>query len=469
MNATHSSVHFSTASLAQQTQGRLIGADVGFDTVSTDTRTLTPGSLFVALQGPNFDGHAYVEAAVARGAAAALVQHELPQAIPQVVVPDALAALSQFAKAWRQQFRYPVIGVTGSNGKTTSKEMLGSILMQRGACLVTRGNLNNHIGVPLTLLGLTAEHCSAVIEMGANHLGEIAHLSSIAQPTIGMITNAGAAHLEGFGGLEGVAKGKGELFQALPQSGVAIINADDTYADYWQTHCNADTVYRFGVDRAAEFSASKVLAHHHAPDSDAGFQTHFELITPQGNCAVSLHLAGIHNLRNALGAAAAAHAAGATLEQIQTGLNNMRPVGGRLQPRPAIHGAALIDDSYNANPNSVRAGIDALRSRGGRRWLIFGQMLELGTDAPQLHTDVGVYARDAGVERLLAVGTHAQRTVEAFGHGGQWFASLDALIAEAQASIEPGVTVLIKGSRGNRLERAASALSAESSMTGDSH
>lgn len=460
-----SAPQFTAASLARHTNGRLVGADVLFDAVSTDTRTLQPGMLFVALKGPNFDGHEYVKMAAERGAVAALVEKELPVALPQVVVPDALAALSQFAHAWRMQFTYPVIGVTGSNGKTTTKEMLGSILAELGTCLVTRGNLNNHIGVPLTLLTMTAAHSAAVIEMGASNVGEIAHLAQLAAPTIGVVTNAGAAHLEGFGGLQGVAKGKGELFLALPGKGTAIINADDDFADYWRARCSANTIYSFGVDRAADFTASKVLAHHDA----AGFQTRFELITPQGVCAISLQLAGIHNLRNALGAAAAAYAAGATLGQIQTGLNNMRPVGGRLQPKPAIKGASLIDDSYNANPNSVRAGIDALQSRGGRRWLIFGEMLELGPDAPQLHVDVGVYARTAGVERLLAVGSNARHAVEAFGNGGQWFASLDELIAVAQADLAPGVTVLIKGSRGNRLERAAAALSATPLATDNGH
>jgi len=454
-----STPQFTAVSLAQHTNGKLMGADATFTSISTDTRTLPAGALFVALKGPNFDGHEYANAALQRGATVALVERELPLSLTQVVVPDALAALSQFAHAWRMQFTYPVLGVTGSNGKTTSKEMLGSILSQRGSCLVTRGNLNNHIGVPLTLLTLTATHQSAVIEMGASAIGEIAHLANIASPNIGLITNAGAAHLEGFGGLSGVAKGKGELFEALTNKDVAIINADDDFADYWRAHCNAGKILTFGVDRAADFTASKVIAHRDAQDSSEGFQTRFEMTTPQGVCSINLHLAGIHNLRNALGAAAAAHAAGATLKQIQTGLDNMRPVGGRLQPKPAIKGASMIDDSYNANPNSVRAGIDALRSRGGRLWLIFGDMLELGPDAPALHTEVGEYARTSGIERLLAVGAHAQHAVQAFGHGGQWFASLDALIAEVQGSIGPGVTVLIKGSRGNRLERAAAALS----------
>ncbi len=449
-------LEFTAASLAHHVNGRLVGADVAFTSISIDSRTLAAGALFVALKGPNFDGHAFIGTAVAQGATAALVDHEMPVALPQIVVPDVLAALSQFASLWRQQFTYPVIAVTGSNGKTTTKEMLGSILAQRGETLVTRGNLNNHIGVPLTLLNMTASHQAAVIEMGASNQGEIAHLTALVRPTIGLVTNAGAAHLEGFGGIEGVARGKGELFRDLTSQSVAVINADDVYADYWRKHCGAQNVLTFGVDRPADFSASKVLAHHDAE----GFQTRFELTAPQGSCAVSLRLAGIHNLRNALGAAAAASAAGATLQQIQKGLDAMRPVGGRLQPRPAMHGASLIDDSYNANPNSVRAGIDALQSRGGRRWLIFGDMLELGPDARQLHFDMGAYARAAGVERLLAVGALSQRAVEAFGEGGQWFASLNELIDAAQASIEPGITILIKGSRGNRLERAVAALSA---------
>jgi len=457
MSTPSTAPRFSTASFAQLTQARLVGADVEFTSVSTDSRTIEAGALFVALQGPNFDGHEYLSTALARGAVAALVERECAAAVPQIVVPNSLQALSEFARAWRRQFAFPVIGVTGSNGKTTTKEMLGSILKQRGACLVTRGNLNNHIGVPLTLLTLNATHRAAVIEMGANHLNEIAQLAALAEPQIGIVTNAGAAHLEGFGGLDGVAQGKGELFLALPRSGKAIINADDTYANHWRTQCAAQTIFTFGIDQPADFTARNVIARNTHDD----FETQFELHTPMGTTAITLHLAGPHNLRNALGAAAAAYAAGATLADIQAGLNDMRPVGGRLQPKPAIHGASLIDDSYNANPNSVKAGLDALQSLGGRRWLIFGEMRELGPNAPQLHTEAGVYARNSGVERLLAVGEHAKHTVAAFGAGADWFASLDELIVAVQAGIEPGITILIKGSRGNRLERAAAALAAE--------
>ena len=453
-----SSVEFTMASLADQVGARLIGADKPFTSISIDSRTAQPCCLFVALKGPNFDGHEFVESAVAQGAVGVLVEREMPTSIPQVVVPDALHALSQFAGAWRQQFTYPVIAVTGSNGKTTTKEMLGSILVQRGEVLVTRGNLNNHIGVPLTLLNLQSGHQAAVIEMGASAPGEIAHLTALTQPTVGLVTNAGSAHLEGFGGIEGVARGKGELFRDLSSNAVAIINTDDAYASYWRAHCGAQTQITFGLDHPADFSASKVLVHH---DQD-GSQTRFELATPQGQCSIGLRLVGIHNLRNALGAAAAAYAAGATLEQIQRGLDGMRPVGGRLQPKPALHGAQLIDDSYNANPNSVRAGIDALKSRGGRRWLILGDMLELGSGSPQLHADIGAYARDSGVEQLFAIGAYTQHAVDAFGQGAYWFATLDELVSVVMSSLESGITVLIKGSRGNRLERAVAALSAHS-------
>lgn len=450
-----SQARFTMASLAQQVTGRLCGADVEFTSVSIDSRNLSSGALFVALKGPNFDGHAFAESAVKQGAVGLLVDHELSVSIPQVVVLDVLDALSKFASQWRQQFTYPVIAVTGSNGKTTTKEMLGSILAQRGEALVTRGNLNNHIGVPLTLLTLNTNHSAAVIEMGANHLGEIAHLATLAKPTIGLVTNAGAAHLEGFGGLDGVAHGKGELFEALTANDVAIINADDEHAEYWRIHCGTKKIFTFGIDQSADFTASKVLAHH----DETGFHTRFELTTPSGVCGVSLQLAGIHNLRNALAAAAASYAAGATLNQIQAGLDAMRPVGGRLQPKPALHGAFMIDDSYNANPNSVRAGIDALRSRGGRRWLIFGDMLELGAGSVGLHKEIGLYAKEAGIERLLAIGNDAKHAVNAFGAGAEWFSSLDQLVKVAQSTLEPGITVLIKGSRGNRLERAVTALS----------
>jgi UDP-N-acetylmuramoyl-tripeptide--D-alanyl-D-alanine ligase len=436
--------------------GQLAGNDREFSSVSTDTRTLKPGALFVALTGPTFDGHDFVATAAQNGAAAALVSRPVAADLPQVVVPDPLAALSTFAREWRRQFRIPVVGVTGSNGKTTTKELIGSILSQLGPTLVTRGNLNNHIGVPLTLLELKPEHRYAVIEMGANHIGEIAHLASIAEPTIGIVTNAGAAHLEGFGSLQGVATGKGEMFQSLPALGVAVINADDQFAPVWRDLSSADRILTFGFEQPADFMAHKVRE----VSVVAGFRSEFDLATPDGTVAATLPLAGLHNLRNALGAAAAACAAGASIEQIVVGLAAMKAVSGRLELKPAINGAYLVDDSYNANPSSLKAGLDALKSFSGARWLVLGEMKELGDASNELHAEVGRYARHSGIQRLLAVGEGARYSVEAFGPGAQWFADIDALIRDAKSSLTGGVAVLIKGSRANRLERVSAALSA---------
>lgn len=451
--------------LARIAGGEMVGQACDFGSVSTDSRTLDRGALFVALTGPSFDGHDFVSAAAERGAAAALVQRPLPVDLPQVIVPDSLAALSAFAREWRRQFDIPVIGVTGSNGKTTTKELIGAILSRLGPCLITRGNLNNHIGVPLMLMELDATHRYAVIEMGANHQREIAHLASLAEPTIGIVTNAGAAHLEGFGSLDGVAIGKGEMFQSLPSDGVAIINADDPYAGLWRENRSADRVLTFGFEQPADFMAHKVQS----ASAAGGFRIDFALVTPAGTKAATLGLAGLHNLRNALGAAAVAFAAGATLDQIVAGLAAMKTVSGRLELKPAIHGAYLVDDSYNANPSSLKAGIDALAGFGGKRWLILGDMLELGESADELHAEVGRYARQAGIERLLAIGRHSHFAVEAFGRGAQWFGDAEALIAEARRSLAADVAVLIKGSRANRLERVSTALAAASSQVANGH
>ncbi len=451
--------------LAQCSSGQLIGGDCDFTSVSTDTRTLQKDALFVALSGPNFDGHDFVAAAAKQGACAALVAKLLPIGIPQVVVADPLAALSRFAHEWRMRFSIPVIGVTGSNGKTTTKELIGAILSQLGPCLITSGNLNNHIGVPLTLLQLHATHRYAVIEMGANHQGEIAHLAVLAAPTIGIVTNAGAAHLEGFGSLQGVAIGKGEMFRGLPTDGVAVINADDAFAAQWLESRAAERAVTFGFEQPADFTAHRVQA-----TADAGgFRIGFDLVTPAGTRPAVLTLAGLHNLRNALGAAAVAHAAGASLDDIVRGLAAMRSVAGRLELKPALQGAFLVDDSYNANPSSLKAGLDAFRSFGGARWLVLGEMMELGDAGDELHAEVGRYARSAGVARLLGIGARARFAVEAFGDGARWFEDIDALIAEAKASLAPGVAVLIKGSRSNRLERVSAALSATPAAPSSGH
>lgn len=447
----------SLESLAAVTGGELLGGDRSFTSVSIDTRTLKPGALFVALRGPNFDGHAFAAEALQRGAVALLVDRAVEVTLPQVVVPDVLAALTRFAHEWRRKFSLPLVGVTGSNGKTTTKEILGQVLLQQGACLVTRGNLNNHLGVPLMLLELEPVHRSAVIEMGANHIGEIGSLAATAQPTVGLVTNAGAAHLEGFGSLEGVAQGKGEMFTALAGRGTAVINADDDFASLWRRLAGASRVVTFGIDRPADVVARDIRVRADA----GGFRSDFDLVMPVGVRSVSLRLGGLHNVRNALGAAAAAHAAGASFDDVVAGLAQVRAVAGRLNLQAALKGARLVDDSYNANPTSIKAGLDTFTALPGRHWLVLGEMRELGADADEQHAEIGRYARQAGVERLFAIGARARLAAEAFGSGGEWFADAEALTSAVREALAADVIVLIKGSRSNRLERVAQALAVE--------
>lgn len=442
------------AALARCGDGQLIGDDRAFDAISTDSRSLAPGALFAALRGEHYDGHDFASAAAEHGACGLLVERLLPIALPQVVVSDTLGALTACARAHRRHFRGPVVAVTGSNGKTTTKEMIGAILGHMGPCLITKGNLNNHIGVPLTILGLRQEHRYAVIEMGANHRGEIAHLASLVWPNIGLVTNAAAAHLEGFGSLDGVAAAKGELFSGLPSTGVAVINADDPYASSWRATAAGRRLVTFGIEQPADFTARHVVT----SMEPAGPRLECDLVSPMGVERVRLAVAGLHNLRNALGAAAAAHAAGASLLDIAAGVAAVKPVKGRLEFRPAISGALLVDDSYNANPGSVRAGLDAFRAFNGARWLVLGDMMELGSAADELHAEIGRYAKESGIDRLLAFGPRSRFAADAFGPGGAWFENIDDLIAEARRSLVSDVAVLVKGSRASRLERVTAAL-----------
>ena len=421
--------------------------EAAFAGVATDSRALEAGNLFVALQGPNHDGHDHVADAAAAGAAAAVVSHPVDVDLPQLVVPDTLTALGELARQWRIACGVPVVGITGSNGKTTVKEMTAAILGQSGPTLATRGNLNNLIGVPLTLLRLTPEHRFAVIEMGANHAGEIARLAAIAGPRVGVVTNAGAAHLEGFGSLEGVARAKGELFQALPAEGIAVINADDAFASLWQGLA-AGRVLTFGLgdadvtaDWEGDAAGSRLL-----------------LQTPSGDAPVDLATPGRHNVLNALAATATALAAGAELAAVKAGLEAVRPVAGRLATRRGRHGARLLDDSYNANPGSLQAGLDVLASCAGRRLLALGDMAELGGDERAEHVHAGEAARTAGVEGLFATGELSRLAAEAFGAGGRHFAGVDQLIAALEPELAPEVTLLVKGSRSARMERVVEAL-----------
>jgi UDP-N-acetylmuramoyl-tripeptide--D-alanyl-D-alanine ligase len=458
------------ANFAQLCGGRLKGADALYTSVSSDTRTIGQGALFVALRGPNFNGNEFVDAALKAGAVGALVDREQPLALTQVIVPDTQVALERAGNGWREQFAIPVVGVAGSNGKTTAKEMTAAILGQLGNCLATRGNLNNHIGVPLTLLRIDDTHEFAVVEMGANRGGEVAALVRIARPTVGMITNAGAEHLEGFGSIEGVARAEGEMVEGLAPTATAVINADDEFADLWRKLTKARVV-TFGVHAPADFKAADLRT----TIGPEGFLTHFTLVCPLGKVAVALHMGGRHNVANALAAAAAAAAAGAKLEHIAAGLGAMRAVAGRLQFKKALSGAWIIDDSYNANPSSMRAGIEVLAELEGTKWLVIGDMAELGDYAPAAHTEVGEFARAHGIERLFAMGGLAKLAVDSFGAGGEWFPdaqSLGGAVTKALASVTGGdatasapvaptassVRLLIKGSRVNRLERVVDTL-----------
>src|SRR6516165_8791614 len=426
------SLRRSLSGFAQLCGGRLSGADAPYTEVVSDSRTLQAGQLFIALKGPNFNGRDFLAAALAAGAAGAVVDAAQPVSLPQIVVADTQAALTRAAGAWRAEFSGPLVGVAGSNGKTTAKEMTARILGAAGGCLATRGNLNNHIGVPLTLLGLTPEHRFAVIEMGANHAGEVAALVQVARPSIGLITNAG-----------------------------------DEFAALWRGLTRARVV-TFGVQARADFAATEVRTELEA----AGFRTRFRLHTPAGATTIELALGGAHNIANALAAAAAAASAGATLAQIATGLAGMRAVSGRLQFKRATSGAWLIDDTYNANPSSMRAAIEVLGALEGRRWLALGDMAELGEFAPEAHLEVGEFARAAGIERLYATGELMQRAVESFGAGAQWFSSTATLTQALTRALEtagPQVRLLIKGSRFNRLEQVVDALTGTAAGTMGGH
>jgi UDP-N-acetylmuramoyl-tripeptide--D-alanyl-D-alanine ligase len=445
-------IAFRLSVAAQLLGGTLAGADADFTGASTDTRTLAPGALFIALAGPRHDGHDHLDEAAARGAAGAMVARRMDCALPQIEVGDTHAALGQLAAAWRARFTLPVIGITGSNGKTTVKELLAAILAERGATLATQGNLNNDIGVPLTLFGLGAGHRFAVIEMGANHPGEIAYVARLARPSVALVNNAGPAHLEGFGSLEGVAQAKGEIYDALADDGIAVINHDDRFAPDWRARAGTRRVLGFGLAAGAGVSARDLVL-----DSNA---SRYTLLTPAGECPITLPLAGRHNVMNALAASAAALAAGATLADIAAGIAAVKPMQGRLVPRSLAPGVYVLDDSYNANLASLEAGLAVLARSPGTHWLAFGDMGELGEQGPLLHARAGELARAAGVARLYACGPLAQHAVIAFGTGAEHFPDAAALGQALAAGMRAPVTLLVKGSRFMRMEQVIAALDA---------
>ena len=430
--------------------GALHGVDREFGGVSTDTRTIRDGELFFALQGPNFDGTDYVRVAREAGAAGAVVSKQVDADIAQITVEDAKAALGRFAAAWRNENDAIVIGVTGSNGKTTLKELAAACLSRKASTLATHGNLNNDIGMPLMLTRIEASHRYVVLEMGANHAGEIAYLTALANPDVVVITNAAAAHLEGFGSIDGVAVAKGEILQGQKRPRAAVLNADDRYFDFWAERVSDTRCISFGFAEQADVRADNI--------EPAPGNTTFTLHIGDQSADVSLPLVGIHNVRNACAAAAIAHALEIDLDDIRAALESVNPVGGRLQPLHGIKDATLFDDSYNANPLSVNAAADFLASLPGESWLVLGDMKELGDDAAQLHREVGEAARASGVNRLFAYGDLAASAAEGFGESASWYASIDALVDELCDGMSSGVNVLVKGSRSMRMERVVDAL-----------
>ncbi len=431
--------------------GRVIGADVAFAAVSSDSRGIAPGDLFVALRGENFDGAKFVADAARDGAVAALVNADSfnPDApCPQLLVEDTRLALGRLAAHWRKQFDIPLVGVTGSNGKTTVKEMLASILSAHtGAAaevLATTGNLNNDIGLPLTLLKLRSSHRYAVIEMGMNHPGEIGYLTRIAGPDVALVNNAGSAHLAGLGTLDAVAQAKGEIFAGLSAQGVAVINADDEHRDFWVELAGAHRVLTFGLEHRANI---------HANWRAQGYGSRIEVVAPEFSFSAELRVPGVHNVRNALAATAAAIALHVPLNAIAEGLEKFGGVAGRLQRKAALRGAVLLDDTYNANPASLHAALEVLASATGQKILVLGDMGELGADAAHFHAEIGAQAHSLGIQKLLALGDLSAYAVDEFGDGAVHFKRIEDLLASLEQHLAVGSTVLVKGSRFMKMER----------------
>jgi UDP-N-acetylmuramoyl-tripeptide--D-alanyl-D-alanine ligase len=438
------------ADIAKWTGGCLLGADVDIGAVSTDTRTLQTGALFVALQGERHDAHEFAAVARERGAAALLAMRESAVDLPQVIVDDTRIALGELARAVRARSHARVVGITGSNGKTTVKTLVASILERHGRTHVNAGNLNNEIGLPLTLLAMPEDTEYAVLEMGAGKPGDIAYLARIAQPDVALVNNIAAAHLERMGSLQGVAETKGAIYRALPADGVAVINADDAFAEYFSRISGARKSLRFGLLRRAEISANL--------DPEVNADGHIRLLTPNVSTEVALPLAGRHNVMNALAASAVALALGVPLATIRAGLEAAPPVAGRLARHVHASGAIVIDDSYNANPGSFAAAIATLAGEAGERVLVMGDMAELGRDAERLHADVGALAKRSNVQRLRAVGVLSRAAVDAFGGGALHYPDQAQLIDALRKELRGGVVLLIKGSRSSAMERVVDAL-----------
>jgi UDP-N-acetylmuramoyl-tripeptide--D-alanyl-D-alanine ligase len=453
----------SLAQLTASIAGVRMTRDAAFEGVSTDSRTVAAGALFVALRGETFDAHDFLDQVVARNAAAVVVE-KLPEnfPLPALVVPDTLAALGRIGNAWRSQFAIPVIGVTGSNGKTTVKEMIASILAAAfgiEARLATQGNLNNEIGVPLTVMRLTGAHKAAVVELGMNHPGEIARLAAIAAPTVALVNNAQREHQEFMHTVEAVARENGSVLAALPAQGVAVFPGDDEYTALWRELAGERAVLSFGLTDACDVRAAYTAN---------TFGAELQVSAPQGQFGIRLSAAGEHNVRNALAACACALAAGIPVDAIVRGLEAFAPVSGRLQRKQAVNGATVIDDSYNANPDSVRAAIDVLAQAAAPRILVLGDMGEVGTQGPEFHEEIGAYAASRGIETVLVTGALARHMT---GAGAQHFEQFDDLLAalDKQLGSKSDATVLVKGSRFMKMERVVQHLVQSQNTGKDSH
>lgn len=442
-------MNLALSSMAEVTGGRVVGPDVEIRGMIHDARRVEPGNLFCALPGEHRDGHEFLDQARDNGAEAALVSREVGDALPQLVVDDVREAMGLIARAWRDRLGVTVVGITGSNGKTTVKEMTAAILATQGATLSTQGNYNNEIGVPLTLARLDASHRFAVVEMGCNRPGDIAYLAGIARPDVGVVTNAGPAHLERLGSVEGVARTKGEMFSALPAEGTAVINADDDYAGLWREMAGDRRIISFGMAGAANVSGvlSGGLARVHTPSGDFEFAP---------------ALPGRHNFYNAMAATAAAVALDLPLSDIARALAGVKSLPGRLQIRSHPDGWQVIDDTYNANPASLYAALQVLSEADGEdHWLILGDMAELGDAANRLHAEMGQAASDFGIKRLFTIGDLGRASSDAFDGDSRHFESHDALAQTLAAELHAGVTCLVKGSRSMGMERVVERLMRE--------
>ncbi|MEY2341935.1 UDP-N-acetylmuramoyl-tripeptide--D-alanyl-D-alanine ligase [Acidithiobacillus sp. IBUN Pt1247-S3] len=446
-------IELSLREVAKICRGKILPGstdDIHIRGLATDSRAEQSDVLFVALSGPHFDANDFVEQARGNGAAAALVNRALPG--PGVLVADTLQALQDLASAWRQSCTAKVIGVTGSCGKTTVKEILATILQETGPGIATRGNLNNHIGVPLTLARLSQKDRYAVVEMGMNHAGEIRVLSRMAAPDLVIINNAGTAHLENLGTVEAIAAAKGEILEGLGTQGIAVLNGDDTFCEYWAERAPGE-VWRFSLeDRPARVHGSW------RGNAQGG---EMEVRAPQGSFDLQIPLLGRHNGANVLAAVTAALAIDTPIPAIMRSIAQLRSVSGRLQWLPGLRGSRLLDDSYNANPASLEAAMQVLAQQPGQRFLVLGDMGELGPEARAYHAQAGKRLRDLGINGLFATGSLTAAAVESFGTGATHFADVDALVTALQPVLAANVTVLVKGSRAARMERVVSALRQE--------